>query len=146
MSDWVAGLLGVVIGGLITGGTNLGMAWRREKREARAARRIIRSELEEAAEAVKVALEYKEWPAGWTKKTWSESWSIYRPSLALDIDDDEFEKIATAYLLMGLLETGLAKGKRDFEENDPAFLTRVSPSLSAAIEAISEPHAFASAV
>jgi hypothetical protein len=138
MSDLVAGLVGVVVGALLTAGTSVYMARRREKRDARAARRIIQSELKEAAQAVDEALDHKEWPTGWTKKTWSESWSMYRPTLALAIrDDEEFDKIATAYLDMGLLETGLAADKRGFIETDLPFLTRVSSQLRNAIRAIS---------
>lgn len=140
-SDWLValvGLAGVVIGALATAGTSVYMARRREEKDARAARRIILSELKEAVEAVTVALKFKEWPAGWTKKTWSESWSLYRPTLALAIrDDTQFEKIAAAYLNMSLLETGLAAGRRGFVRDDLTFLTGSSQTLSEAIAAIS---------
>jgi hypothetical protein len=142
-SDWliaVIGLVGVVVGALLTAGTSIYTMRRREDRDARAARRVVESELKEAARAVKDMLEFKEWPPGWTNTTWSESWSMYRPALALAIrDDDQFQKIATAYLDMRLLQTGLAAGKRGFVTDDPTFLTHASQTIGDALALVSAP-------
>jgi type II secretory pathway pseudopilin PulG len=54
--EWVVGLVGVVVGGLLTGGVTYFLEQRREKREARAAQLVMKSELEAAATAVEVAL------------------------------------------------------------------------------------------
>jgi hypothetical protein len=140
MSDLLAGLIGVVVGALCTAGTTVYMARRRETRDARAARRVILSEPKEAAKAVNDGLEHEKWPEGWTKRIWSESWSMYRPTLALAIrDDDQFDKIATAYLYMSLLQPGLAEAaNRDLSTNDRKFLTEVSKALSDAMPPVSE--------
>jgi hypothetical protein len=134
------GLAGVIVGALVTAGTSLLMAWRHGVRDSRAARWIIRSDLREADEAVRSALEYKKWPPGWTNKSWSDSWSMYRPTLALaELDDKQSDKIAKAYLKMALLETGLAAGEREFNENDLRFMREASQAIGVAIKALWEP-------
>jgi len=110
---------------------------RREKKDARAARRIIQSELKEAAQAIHEALGAAGWPAGWTKKAWSASWSKYRPVLAVEMkDDQDFAAVASAYLFMELLETGLAAKKRPFVATDEPFLREVSKRINTAAIAL----------
>jgi gas vesicle protein len=149
-SDWVAavfGLVGVLVGGLIASITSVYLASRREERDREAARRqeqmdlqrayrILRSELNEAVVAVTSALDTREWPTGWTRKAWSESWSKYRLTLAGGMDDKGFDAVASAYLYMGLLETGLAADKRPFVDTDEPFLRRVSQRIQPAIDAL----------
>jgi hypothetical protein len=57
MSDGAAAIIGVIVGGFITLGTSYGLVRRREKRDARGARLIIRSEFDEAATAISYAFE-----------------------------------------------------------------------------------------
>lgn len=132
--ETVAALAGVVLGGLITGGVTFLMQWRRERRDANAARRVVESELTEAARAVSDALDGGGWPPGWDRwgKRWSESWAMYRPVLAVGMPDDAFEKVAGAYLYMGLLENGLAAGPRELSTSDETFLRDVSSHVDAA--------------
>ena len=131
------GLIGVIVGALITSIASFYVVRRREKKDARAARRIIQSELKEATQAVHEALGAAEWPAGWTKKAWSESWSKYRPVLAVDMKDDQsFAAVASAYLFMELLESGLAAKKRTFVATDEPFLREVSKRINTAAIAL----------
>lgn len=138
MAEAIFGLVGVVVGGLLTGVVTLLLERRRENQEARVAQRIARSELGEAAKAVEDALAAGEWPPGWDKKRWSESWSTNRRVLAATMEDDDFAKLARAYLHMELLQTGLAAGKRKFVEQDRTFLTTVSSYLSEAERLLAE--------
>jgi len=134
----VFGLIGVIVGALITLIVGFYRVRRRDKKDARAARRIIQSELKEAAQAIHEALGAAEWPGGWTKKAWSESWSKYRPVLAVDMKDDRsFAAVASAYLFMGLLETGLAARKRPFVATNEQFLREVSKRINTAAIALS---------
>ena len=131
------GLIGVIVGALITSIASFYLVRRREKKDARAARRIIQSELKEATQAIHEALGAAEWPAGWTKKAWSASWSKYRPVLAVDMKDDQsFAAVASAYLFMELLESGLAAKKRPFVATDEPFLREVSKRINAAAIAL----------
>ena len=42
---------------------------------------------------------------------WSQSWSTYRPVLAATMEEQDFAKLARAYLHMELLLAGFAEGK-----------------------------------
>ena len=56
------GLIGVIVGALITLIASFYRVRRREKKDARAARRIIQSDFKEAAQAIHGALGAAEWP------------------------------------------------------------------------------------
>jgi|SRR5919108_146914 hypothetical protein len=126
MAEAVFGLIGVVIGGFLTGLVSYLLEARREKKEARVARRLARSDLGEAEQAVSDALSGQGWPAGWTNKRWSDSWSAHRQPLAGAMNDNDFGKLARAALYVELLQVGLSAGKRPFIEGDEQFLTAVA--------------------
>ena len=132
--------MGVVVGGLLTGGVTFLLERRREKREARAAQLVMKSELEAAAAVAEDALsgEDPEWPPGWDRVGWSESWSTYRPILAKTMSDVDFTKLARAYLQMQLLQTGLAAGERRLSNRDEAFLENVKSAVSEADKVLVE--------
>jgi hypothetical protein len=133
----VFGIVGVIVGAIITSGVSVYLVRERDKKDARAARRIFQSELEEAAHAIGYAFDGKKWPPGWTKKAWSESWSTYRPTLAVAMEDDKgFGSLAEAYLFMELLETALAAGERPFVDDDEEFLKDASEAMKKAKEAL----------
>jgi hypothetical protein len=134
------GFVGVVIGGLVTFGATYLFERRRERRDARAARGVVRSELGEAKKAVEDIFNGPDpkWPPGWDRVGWSESWSTYRPVLAATMNDEDFSKLARAYLHMQLLQTGLANGERGLVEHDRAFLNDVKSALKQATEVVAE--------
>jgi hypothetical protein len=132
MAEAVFGLMGVVVGGLLTGVVAFYLERRREKQEAQVARSIARSELVEAARAIEDALAGDEWPPGWDKMRWSESWLTNRRVLAATMEEGGFAKLARAYLDMQLLQTGLSAGRRKFVEQDKTFLTTAKSHLSEA--------------
>jgi hypothetical protein len=135
------GLVGVVIGSLVTFGATYLFERRRERRDGRAARGVVRSELGEADKAVDDALKEPDpkWPPGWDRVGWSESWSTYRAVLATTMNDEDFSTLARAYLQMRLLQTGLAAGVRGFVDDDEAFLKGVKSALEDAKEVVAEP-------
>jgi hypothetical protein len=136
--EWVVGLVGVVVGGLLTGGVAYFLEQRREKREARAAQLVMKSEIEAAATAVEAALSGKEpkWPPGWDRVGWSESWATYRPVLAKTVNEVDFARLAGAYLQMQLLQAGLAAGERGLSNRDEVFLGKVKSEISKADEVL----------
>ena len=71
---------------------------------------------------------------------WSQSWSTYRPVLAATLGEQDFTKIARAYLYMQLLLTGLAAEERKFVEGDEPFLAAASSHLAEAARLFSKRH------
>jgi hypothetical protein len=126
------GLIGVFIGGLVAFGATFLLESLRERSDAQAARRIVKAELNEAAKAAEDALNgpMPEWPPGWDRVGWTDSWSTYRPVLAKRMETEDFSRLSDAYLQMRLLQTGLAAGKRRLEGLDEAFLRQVQSVVS----------------
>jgi hypothetical protein len=60
MTAAIFGLIGVVIGALITGGTNDALQVRAERRELRAAARLMLQELTDTGAAIRYALELRD--------------------------------------------------------------------------------------
>jgi len=138
-ADAKAALLGVVIGGLITTGTTVVLMWYQARKDVRAARRILRSQLSEAKKAVEDALKGRSWPPGWTVMGWSESWSTYRPALARSrMSKVAFDQIANAFLYLRLLQTGLAAEDHSFVHDTRSFLDEVSGAIGEAIRRLSQ--------
>ena len=135
------GLAGVAVGGFFAYLTSIHLVHLKEDREAQREReerqavvRILQSELDDAELAAKTALRDRKWPPGWSKKAWSQSWMDNRKMLARAMDDDAFASVASAYLFMGLLETGLAAERDDpsFISTDESFMNDVSDRIQAA--------------
>ncbi len=132
MTAAIFGLVGVIVGGFLTGLVDFVLDLRRECNAARAASKLVRSQLKDARTAVVVALETREWPLGWNDKAWAQSWSVYCPVLAGRMADDAFLQLAEAYNYMELLQRGLADGGRALAGNDEKFLNDVRKSIDAA--------------
>jgi hypothetical protein len=110
MTAAIFGLLGVLVGALVTGFVNYVLERRRELVEARAAARLMRSEVVAAGEAVATTLEEGEWPISY-RPTWRESWIAYRRALAGRLPGEDFEAVARAYARMDQLQGGFETGR-----------------------------------
>ena len=78
MSEAIFGLIGVVVGGVLTGLVTAWLDGRHEASEGEVARRIAREEIERAEEAITEARK-GHWPPGW-HPTWSQSWAALPPA------------------------------------------------------------------
>lgn len=129
------------MGGLVTGLVNSWLEKRREKAESLAAARLLRTEVIAASDDLTAALNESKWPIAY-EPTWSQSWSTYRRSLAVRMDDDAFDEVAKAYALMDQLQsafgTGRADDKRDLSYTDRVFLEKVEPVLGPAKKRLDE--------
>jgi hypothetical protein len=108
------------------------LEWLRNRREGKLATSIACAELLEARRAVWLAQKYNKWPVGWHNMNWSESWAKYRPILAERLVDEDFRTLHRAYLEMRFLQSGLAAGSRELEDDDKTFLERTRKAVETA--------------
>jgi hypothetical protein len=92
----IFGLIGVVIGALITGGTNYVLQVRAERREIRAAARLTLQELTNTGDAIRIAirLNNREFLRGSTSE---DEWKRHHLFLARHLSDEEWDTVAFAY-------------------------------------------------
>jgi hypothetical protein len=129
----ILGLVGVLVGAGTTFAATYYFELRRERRDAKAARAVVTSEIGEALRAIADSLAGNKWAPGWQNKNWSESWSNYRPILAATMTAEDFQRLADAYLEMDLLQAGLAAGSKGLSGPDKDFLTKAAEQLAASL-------------
>jgi hypothetical protein len=145
-SGWF-GLAGVALGGFLTAGLTYLLDWRRRIRDAAMARRLVSSDLMTIERALKDAedslgrfqrhqteapAEDQQWPVGWERQTWAESWAGYRQALAVTMATDEFRPLATAFGFIEQFQHSLAAGRRPFQSDDAVFLEDVRKAVDEA--------------
>jgi hypothetical protein len=139
------GLVGVVVGGLITAFANYAAEWRQRRRQRNAAQATALIEIEEAREAIKFSKE-GDWAVGWNLVTWNESWKAIQESLAGSLCYEPFRLVRLAYGSMFLLQRALqTKGGEEVSCIDRVFFERVEPRLSdahAVLEGSKKPSAW----
>jgi hypothetical protein len=111
----IFGLVGVVVGALATGGTQLYLEWRRERLAFKRAKRLIAAELLHNAVSFKAISDYREvapFKGGFPVAT--SAWEDGRADL-LRLDDDLFALLAQTYGLLvlerGRLDAAIAASK-----------------------------------
>jgi hypothetical protein len=102
---WVTaliGLAGVVIGGLITGGIDYFLEWRREERALRQAKRLVALELETLRVHLELLVEENKVPSrpalgqvGFFLAT--EAWDAHKNLLAALLSDQEWRFVSAPY-------------------------------------------------
>lgn len=109
MDQAVTGLVGAVIGGVLTAGSNIGLEWtrnrrlesasqRRHEQEFREAARLIDEELIAAIETLQAAEMQHTWPLQ-TQQLPTQTWQHYAPVIARsDISEDAWSWLADTYL------------------------------------------------
>lgn len=96
MTAAIFGLVGVVIGALITGGTNYMLQVRAEQREVRAAARLMLQELTNTGDAIRyaLALDNHEFLRGVASE---DEWKRHHLLLARHLSDEEWDAVALGY-------------------------------------------------
>jgi hypothetical protein len=144
------GLAGVLLGGLLTVGLTLYENRRVSRRDAAMARRLAASDLGAVERALSVAEanheravsdprespgDDQQWPIGWERVAWSQSWAGYRQGLAMSMDDQRFHRLATAFGFVEQFQNALAASRRPFVlPDDRTFLGDVRAAVDAARE------------
>jgi hypothetical protein len=138
------GIAGVVVGAITTGLVSYRAERRQERREAELALRLARAEIGEIGELADTALADRKWPPGRAMKSWAQSWSTNRRSLAGAMDGSAFAAVATAYGYADQIQSGLAAGERPFappppgEDRSPdeVFFAQVRQAFKTAAEKV----------
>jgi hypothetical protein len=96
VTEAIFGLLGVVVGGLLSGGMMLGIEHVREHRDARTAARLVHYELIRAVSLLEVALDLGS-PLPFVVSFATEAWSEHRSGLARTLDTSTWGAALSAY-------------------------------------------------
>jgi hypothetical protein len=141
------GLAGVALGGILAAGLTLYQDRTRRRRDASKARRLVSSDLKHVNRALTVTEanlrrseetpkdprpDDQQWPLGWEKVTWAQSWAGYREALAGSLDEHEFALLATAFGFIEQFQNSLAAGIRPFQSDDAKFLGEVRAAIDEA--------------
>jgi hypothetical protein len=141
------GLAGVALGAILAAGLTLYQERARRRHNAAMARRLVSSDLNSVNRALTVTEANhrrseqppvdplpgnRQWPIGWEKVTWAQSWAGYREALAGTLDEREFALLATAFGFIEQFQNALAAGVRPFESDDAEFLGAVRATIDEA--------------
>lgn len=74
----------------------------------------------------------QQWPVGWERATWAQSWAGYRQSLAASMGDKRFGPLATAFGFIEQFQNSLAADRRPFQPADAVFLRDVRQAVEEA--------------
>jgi hypothetical protein len=135
MTTAIFGLVGVVVGALVTGVVSWLLERRKEKAEAVAAARLLKPEVTAAVADVTSTLDEGRWPIAY-RPMWRESWATYRQALVVAMQQRGFDEVATAYARMAQLQSAFsadrAEKDRDLSYSDTDFLQKTKPALESA--------------
>jgi hypothetical protein len=95
MLQAIFGLVGVIIGGVVTAGFQLFQAWRRQERDQRLAARILRDELGWWWSNLKDAIESRDFSGIDHPGSVAEAWQQYRGAL-IDLSGPEWSQLHLA--------------------------------------------------
>ena len=135
MNSAIWGLIGVVIGGLITAISTYLAEWRKRHHEGSVAQVAALIEIEEALRAIQLSRE--RWAIGWTLIPWNQTWPAIQAALADSLTREGFRSVRTAYGSMFLLQQGLVTiGGTETTDEDREFFGWAESDLEAAREAL----------
>jgi hypothetical protein len=125
----IFGLIGVGVGAAVTGLVNWFLERSRQKADAHAAARLLKTEVVAALKQADQAVNEDKWPIAY-RPTWRQSWGTYRRPLAALMDRDAFDKVAGAYAVMDEMQGGFSAGRdrRDLEYSDRVLLGERAPA------------------
>jgi hypothetical protein len=95
MTEAVFGLIGVVVGAIVTGGFEWFFTRRRERASARTGARLIQLELQDRVQVIDQWVSIRRVEPLWWKPR--EQWSIQSPVLAATLNGPQWEAVSRAY-------------------------------------------------
>jgi hypothetical protein len=124
---------GVVVGGFASAAVNYGLGRREERREARAAARLVLEEATQITHALAALLAHRQWrPIEFAE---TNQWDGSRVSLAYHLRHADWRCVVSAYedlqRLLGWVQANDVTGELD--DSDEAFVAAVHSAMSHAI-------------
>jgi hypothetical protein len=110
----IFGLAGVVIGGLLTFGSQLYIARKEEQAELRTAARVVAQELGRVEHLIKLWLSLRRIEGAWWEP--AEEWLAHRSSLAAGLDAVAWEAVSWVYNRLEDYELGIKDGASQTDE------------------------------
>jgi hypothetical protein len=118
MTEAIFGLIGVIIGGLISGGINLFLQQRKERLSAKVSARLVRDDLYLAACWIEDAVTEGEWEYGSDRKINEQAWNDHRAQLAAVLAYDDYASVGLAYQAVQKVNNWIDKRQEHFNLND----------------------------
>jgi hypothetical protein len=124
MSAAIFGLIGVVIGALVTGGVTFFLEWRRERAALRAGLRLVGEELKDMLLEVQIMVDMRAWGPpevrqGLGGRISHEQWDRHRDVFAAQLSPTDWVKIAGARDIGRSLRARFDQVKAD---TDPSWM------------------------
>jgi hypothetical protein len=134
MSELVAGLIGVVAGGLVTGAVELFQTWKDRQVKRRVAARLIAGDLMTAQQLVKLIVEKKRWPTSTVSfDAEYETWVAQREAFAAAVSAYDWNMVASVYEHLLSLAEAAGRGQ-PFTDDDRSSLEKDAKRLAEAIK------------
>jgi hypothetical protein len=136
----VYSLIGVFMGAGATGGFQLWLAARKDRRDTRAARRLVNAELTQIAFAIWGVSEHPEWGGSdemQRRMTAHSSWDAYAEVLARELSKEKWSTLPIAYegaeALAGIV--AIAPHDKAAQQQNEPVIERVRLHIRSALEA-----------
>lgn len=98
MTEAIFGLIGVVVGGLISGGLSLILEWRRERVAARVAARLVREDLLPVSLGIEDVFDGRAWSQRSDRQSRERSWVEHRSRLATVMKYEDYAAVVQAQI------------------------------------------------
>ena len=98
MTEAIFGLLGVVVGGLISGGLTLILEWRKERVAARVAARLVREDLLPVSLGIEDVFGGRAWLQDPDLRSREQSWVEHRSRLATVMKYEDYAAVVQAQI------------------------------------------------
>lgn len=110
MTEVLTGLIGIVVGGVLTGAVEQSSAWFGRRRDLRTAARLVAADAERNVALIEHALKRGEWWPDHRRPT-TKDWAQYRQDLATEMPIDDLDIVQTAFTRLEIIDDERQQGR-----------------------------------
>ncbi len=120
MTEAIFGLIGVVVGGLISGGLSLILEWRKERVAARVAARLVREDLLPVSLMIEDVFGGRAWLQPPEPRSRERSWVEHRSRLATVMEYEDYAAVVQAQIAADRFDAWIASraDRSELSEDD----------------------------